>query len=306
MKHAHYLFAPTALILTQFFLAATAFGGELSPWSFLPARVLEIKGGAVAFQSAVIVDTRRPLENPMFQDYPTKYILPITNESDFLIWIEVEWRVPGEEPFMSFGKLKPKHYGVFYRKIKDIVWNTPIPVRAAIYADKNKTSPLGERDIVLQFQGGKEKELFMQTAKEVNSMTTKMGAAHGRNVGMPLLPGFQEMNLSKSVPGTAADQKLTENIQLLLWKNQSRQYWDCTHEILGAKKFVPGKTAKFKNITIKDKNLIEEGLARGDISFEKWQVRSYDNVSTYLVLMGRSPTGGTDLVAIKIEENPPK
>ncbi len=306
MKHAHYLFAPTALILTLFFLAATAFGEESSPWSFLPARVLEIKGGAIAFQSAVIVDTRRLLENPMFQDYPTKYILPTTNESDFPIWIEVEWRVPGEEPFVSFGELKPNHYGVFYRKIKDIVWNTPISVRATIYADENKTDPLGTRDVVLQFQGGKDKELFMQTAKEVNRMATKIGAALRGKVEMPLLPGFQEMDLSKPVRGTAADKKLTEDIQLLLWKNQSRQYWDCTHEILGAQKFVPGKTAKFENLTAKDKNLIEEGLARGDISFEKWQIKSCDNVSTYLLLMGSSPTGGTDLVAIKIEENSPK
>jgi len=171
--------------------SASAIGAETNPWIFLPTQALEIKGGRVTFQSALIVDTRRPLNNPMFQDYPTKYILPVTNESRKPIWVEAEWRVPGEDPYISFGKLKPAQFGEFYWKVEDIAWNIPIPVRAMIFGDENKSDLLGSRDIVLQFPEGEGKELFLQKAKEVNSVVSKMGDAHGSEVEMPLLAGFE-------------------------------------------------------------------------------------------------------------------
>lgn len=170
---------------------STTSGEESNPWKFLPTRVLEIDGGSVAFQSALIVDLRRSLKNPMLQDYPTKYILPITNKSSHPIWVEAEWRVPGKEPFVSFGKLKPKQYGEFYWKVDDIVWNTPIPVKVNIYADKNKSNLLGMNDVVLQFPEGKDKEQFLLKAKEVNSIASKMGHTHGHKAEAPLLSGFE-------------------------------------------------------------------------------------------------------------------
>ena len=164
---------------------------KTNPWRFLPTRVLNIDGGSVEFQSALIVDARQPLKNPMFQDYQTKYILPTTNKSNHPIWIEVEWRVPGEKPFVSFGKLKPNQFGEFYWKVEDIVWNTPIPVKVEIYADEDKAKVLGMDDIVLQFPEGKDKKQFTLKAAEVNSVTSKMGSAHGNVAEMPLISGFE-------------------------------------------------------------------------------------------------------------------
>jgi len=165
--------------------------GRSNPWLFLPTHELKIEGGNVTFQSALIVDGRRPLKNPWFQDYPTKYILPTTNKSNFPIWVEVEWRVPGEEPFVSFGRLKSKQFGEFYWKVKDTVWNTHIPVKVKIYADENKINLLGMKDLALQFPEGKDKEQFLLKAKEVNSITSKVGGANGHKVEMPLLSGFE-------------------------------------------------------------------------------------------------------------------
>lgn len=281
-------------------------GADSNPWKFLPTRVLEIEGGAVSFQSAVIVDTRQQLSNLLFQDYPTKYILPTTNESSFPIWVEAEWRVPGEKPFASFGKLDPNNYGAFFVKIKEVVWNTPIPVGVSIYADENKKRKLGGRDVVLLFQEeGDEKLAFLESAKKVNTMSEKNAIAHGnKKAWMPLLPGFQEMvDISEPVPGTASDKKLTEDIRLLLWKNQSRHHWDCAHEILGARPSDPTEAAEFKGLSDKDKQLINEGQARGDIAFEEWQIKSCGSVSTYLVLMGKSTQEGTDVMAVLIQED---
>jgi hypothetical protein len=252
------------------------------------------------------VDTRQQLGNPLFQDYPTNYILPVTNESDFPVWVEVEWRVPGEQPFPSFGMLEPKEYGVFSVKVKRIAWNTPIPVGAAIYADKDKRKKLGGRDIVLLFrEEAKEKEAFLESASKVNSVSEKMAFAHGsKKAWIPVLPGFQEMiDMSKPVPGTAADTKLTEDIRLLLWKSQSRRHWDCTHEILDARRHDPSETTRFENLSAKDQQILEAGRVRGDIAFEEWRIKSCSNVSTYLVLVGKSPQGGTDVVAVKIKDS---
>ena len=40
--------------------SASTIGAESNPWIFLPTQALTIPGGRVTFQSAVIVDTRRP------------------------------------------------------------------------------------------------------------------------------------------------------------------------------------------------------------------------------------------------------
>ena len=169
----------------------SAIGEESNPWLLLPTHALKIEGGNVTFQSALIVDTRRSLKNPVFQDYPTKYILPVTNKSNHPIWVEAEWRVPGEDPLVTFGKLMPKQFGELYWKVENIVWNAPIPVKLKIYANENKSNLLGMGDIVFQFPEGKEKEQFLQKAKEVNSITSKMGGAHGRKTEMPVLSGFE-------------------------------------------------------------------------------------------------------------------
>ncbi len=129
-----------------------------------------------------------------------------------------------------------------------------------------------------------------------------MSHAHGGEIQMPLLPGFQEMDLSDAVPGTMADAKLMEDIQLLLWKIQSKDHWDCTHVVQGAKQYDPNDAPNFENMSEEGKTLIEKGQERADIRFEVWQIESCDSISKYLVLMGKLPTGGTDLMAVKLGE----
>ncbi len=305
MKKAKSLFGFTVFALSLFSWTGSVIGADSNPWKFLPTRVLEIEGGTVSFQSAVIVDSRQQITNLLFQDYPTKYILPTTNESNFSIWVEAEWRVPGEKPFASFGKLEPKEYGAFFVKIKEVAWNTAIPVGVASSADEGMKHKLGGRDVVLLFrEEGEEKGAFLESAKKINTMSEKNAIAHGKKAWIPVLPGFQEMiDISKPVLGTAADKKLTEDIRLLLWKDQSRHHWDCTHEVLDARQFDPKETTKFKNLPDKDKQIIEEGRVRGDIAFEEWRIKSCSSIASYLVLMGKSQKGGTDVMAVKISES---
>lgn len=306
MNKTRRLLRLATLALSLFSSTGVSVAASPNPWRFLPTRILEVEGGAVVFQSAVIVDTRQRLSNILFQDYPLKYILPATNASEFPVWVEAVWRAPGEKPFSSFGKLSPDEYGTFFISVKEVSWNTPIPVTVTVYADEHKKRKLGGRDVVLLFrEDGEEKAAFLESAKTINTVAEKNAIAHGsKKAWIPLLPGFQEMvDMSKPVPGTGADKKLTEDIRLLLWTNQSRRHWDCTHEVLGAQRINPGESAKFENLTGKDKQFVEERRARGDISFEEWRIKSCSSIATYLVLMGKSPKGGTDLMAVKVGEN---
>lgn len=280
-------------------LAALSQGSN--PWRFLPMRVLEIEGGSIAFQSAAIVDTRQRLASPMFQDFPTHYILPVTNDSDFPVWIDIEWRVPSEKPFASSGKVDAKKSGVFFVKIKEVAWDSPIPVAAAVYADQARSRKLGGRDVVLQFRGDEaNKKAFLESAAKVNTMSEKMAILSGSKKGwLPLMPGFQEMiGQSKPVAGTAADAELTEDIRLLLWKLQSKSHWDCTHEILGAADLADA--TNLEKLSDRGKQLVEAGRARGEFAFEEWKIKSCDDISSYLVGTRRSPQGGTDVVATKM------
>lgn len=305
MKHAKLQYRFAVLALCLFNVTGVAAAAELNYWNFLPTRVLDIEGGSVSFQSAVIVDTRGQLANPALQSYPTKYILSVTNESASPIWVKAEWRVPGEKPFPSSGKLSVNEFGVFFVKIKKVLWNTPIPIKVTIYADEKNTRKLGDRDISLLFrEEPEEKAAFLESAKRVNTVMEKMAFAQGKAPWIPVLPGFQEMvDMSKPVPGTAADEKLTEDIRLLLWKNQSRSYWDCEHEVLGAHIIDPADTEQFETLGEDDKQRINEGRTRGDISFEEWRVKSCNSIASYLVLMGRDvENGGTDVMAVKISD----
>ena len=303
MQNVRYIYIQGAVLLALTMSGSYECLAGTNPWETLPTRVLEIEGGEVAFQSVVLVDTRKKLVNPYFQDYPTKYILSATNENDFPIWVQAEWRVPGKKPAAVFGKIEPSEYSEIFLNIKKIKWDSPIPVDVTIYADEAKSHKLGGRVVTLRF-GEEEKDIILQSAKKVNSLSEKNAFAFGKKVWSPMIPGFQEMvGESKPVPGTNADKKLSHDIKLLLWKNQSRRHWDCTHEILGARLFDTKKSMKYVNLPAKGKRLIEEGRARGDVSFEEWQIKSCDIVSTYLVLMGKSPQGGTDVMAAKLSDN---
>lgn len=302
-KQMSLLYVRILLLIPLVFLWATpSLGEDGNPWVFLPTRLMEIEGGTVSIQSALIVDTRQTQQNPVLQKYPTKYILPLTNESHSRIWVEVEWHIPKKKAFTHFGKLEPGAYGMFYANIKNPVWDTPVRVNAKVFSDEEKTRQIGGREIVLEFEGDEDKDQFMEFRKNVNKMSTRTSHAHGGEVQMPLLPGFQEMDLSDAVPGTMADAKLMEDIQLLLWKIQSKDHWDCTHVVQGAKQYDPNDTQNFEDMSEEGKTLIEEGQERGDVRFEEWQIKSCDSISTYLVLMGKSPTGGTDLMAVNLGE----
>lgn len=288
----------SAAVIAAGLATAVSFAQESDPWGFLPARVLEIEGGLVAFRGAVIVDTSET-PSPLVK-YPTKYILPVTNEAEFPIWVDVEWQVPGQKPFKSAGNLDPGKFGAFFVKTKEVAWNTPIPVQTTIYADAAKTRKVGGREVALFFGDGPDKDAFLKLSKETNTVLGRMADASRNDRQMPLLVGFQEMAESGAVPGTSVDDTLNHDIRLLLWRHESRHHWDCAHDILGAAAFDPQGSTEFAALPEDQRQRVLSDVARGDTKLETWQVKSCDMTTPYLLIMSKSPQGGTDVMAVPL------
>jgi hypothetical protein len=268
-------------------------------WTFLPTRVLEVDGRSITFQAAVILETRQPLTNPLLQKYPTRYLLVATNESSDPLWIEAEWRVPGEKPFASVGKLEPGAFGEFHANVKKIAWNTPIPVAISVFADQSKRRRLGGRDVVLSFSE-EDRVAFEASANEINSRGGRLSAATRGLPGakLPLVPGFQEMDLTKAVPGTKADAPRVEEAKLQIWKFQSRRHWDCSHDVSGARELDPSQSAVWERLPIDVRGRLEAARTSGPKTLELWDVTSCQSTATYLVAwVEGSPKGATVIVA---------
>jgi len=284
--------APLLILLATI----SARGSTANPYASLPTRVLEIEGGTIEFQGVLILDTRD------MDRLPLKYVLAISNANDFPVWVQVDWRAPGEAPFSGSVKFEPKSYREAFLKIRKVAWNAPIPVKVTIYADEKKSRALGGREVTLLFREGRE--AFERKTKEISS-------SHFRILGqLPTLEGFQEMNMWAPTPGTAASRPVAAYIKREIWANQSRHHWDCSHEIVGVRAGVPRtsiRSADYSSherpLIAEEKQFLEEVAARDDGTFEEWQVKSCDSVRTYLVVMRRTSTEDTrDLLILRKPE----
>lgn len=188
MKKSRVLAAISMLVFGIFSWAGAAMG---EPWSSLPTEVLKFAGGSVSYQGALILDTRGELKNIYVQDYPIKYILPTTNRSDRPVWVEAEWRVPGDEVFSSFVRLGPNDYAVFFADTREVLWDTPVPVGLTVYADEGKKQKLAGCDVALLFSA-EERDEFIREEKRINTHSEKSAIAHGKAAVMPMVSGLRE------------------------------------------------------------------------------------------------------------------
>jgi hypothetical protein len=172
------------------------------------------------------------------------------------------------------------------------VSDAPINIRIAVFADEARTRHLGSEETFLLFTNA-ERETFLKTAFR-----------EGRNT---LMTGWPEMgHPDQNVPGTLADAELQTDIQLLLWKEESKQHRDCTHESSRAEpapadssSIIAAMLAGDSAAATSARNLLERSRDTGQtglVRLERWYVRSCDALTAYEVLLLASPGGGTDII----------
>jgi len=112
---------------------------------------------------------------------------------------------------------------------------------------------------------------------------------------------------AKNIPGTRADAELQADIQLLLWREESKEHRDCLHETLRVQSLpldssvviIEMLTAGGSPATAAQ-NLLQAARdttpGDGMVHLERWVVKSCDTVTTYQVLLMPAAAGGTDII----------
>lgn len=262
---------------------ASVLAADDDPFFTCPGRVFDIDGGGlVEVVGGVIWDNRTAAA--LDERSLLRYMLVIYNRSHFPIWVQCEWSPPGQGPFSATAPMKPNERRECFVKIKkEVTWNAPIPARLTIFGDEQKARKLGGHDVVLRFDSGREQF-------EADIAKVRTGRLRIIGADTPVLSGFQEMDLAKSVAGTKVDERFVKFVKLWLSQQESRLHWDCTHEVVGVRTIAAGEplsldrmTQHGKRISASTRQSMEENRAH-DATVEEWQVRSCDEVSTYVVV----------------------
>jgi hypothetical protein len=258
--------------------------------SRLPTRAFLVQGGSIALQAGVMRNPDiQPLPIGKFR-YPTRYFITVMNETAVPVWVDVEWQFPEEKPKTWKGKrLESGRSFATWRTAFSVMEDQPIHLRFAVYSDEAHTTQIGAEDTFMRFAKS-EKEAFLKN--------------FSRSQGLPLISGWPELGaFADSVPGTLADSRLQGDIQLLVWKEESKLHRDCTHEMLGAEATPLDGSALLTTMRRTDSVAAAQLLLRAQdpaaehpVRLERWRVRSCETITTYEVLFSAAAGGGTDLL----------
>ncbi len=245
----------------------------------LPSRAFEVKGGSIEMQGGLLG----------FRDQVMLFMV-VTNRTGQTVWTEVAFRLPGgDERLQELKKISSGRWPV-----PNVAWDTQYPFTVSVFKDKERKKALGTEESFFFFEGGADRAGFEDLRAKLPP-----GKASAIN-------GFRELtttSLSAAVTRTAATSQLQVDITRRLFTEESKSHKECQHGVLKAEPY--GENDRSLIIAEMGKRAQElEGKlrAKGDMLVEKWFVKSCNIVSTYEVLLTRSPAGGTDILVKKIAE----
>ncbi len=254
------------------------------PTPQLPARAFDIESGTVWVQGGVIFG---PQDQVML-------VMDLQNKTQRRIWAEVEFQLPETGEFVqAFEKVKGEDTTRYGWPIDSIAWNTEYPFRISVFDDRKRRTPIGT-----------EESFYYFDEDEREWVEAGLQALRGEQV--VLVVGFRELTLdglTAEVPGSLAERGLRRDIVLSLFSEESKLHKECEHTALKAEQYGENDRSLITAEMGKEAQELEGRLRpRGDMFVEKWYVESCNMVSTYEVLLTRSPEGGTDIMVKKIVE----
>lgn len=280
-----------------------------------PTRAFLVEGGSIALQAGVMQnpDVER-LPFGKFR-YPTRYFVTVMNETGGPVWAEIEWRFPGEKPKPYKGsRIDPGETSWFWWNTWGVSTEKPINIRISVYSDERLTSKIGSEETFMLFDAGKDKEEFLRSFSGDVWSALREPESRKRSPRRGVMwSGWPEMgHVAKNVQGTLADAELQGDIQLLLWKEESKQHRDCKHETVRAEPaplessaIITGMLAAGGTTATAAQNLLERArdpVQQGVVHLERWVMGSCGILTTYEVLLMPSPGAGTDIIIKKAAE----
>jgi hypothetical protein len=104
-----------------------------------------------------------------------------------------------------------------------------------------------------------------------------------------------------SVPGTAADASLQADIRATLQKLEAGTGSDCQLKLESAEASTPGRSKRYTDLSPESKKTIDDALQGDRMRFEIWRGTSCGVAVAYEVWLLRSPDGGTDVSATRLD-----
>lgn len=259
----------------------------------IPTRAFVVDGGSIGLQSGVMRNPRAQAGDSGASRYPTRYFLMIRNETQAHVVAGVEWQFPGEEWKKGGGTgIAPGKDMAFWQDKFGVIADTAINVRVTVWAAKTPLTVIGSEETFLRFSSA-ERDGFLSVA-----------FAQGQNT---MMTGWPEMgHPATDIPGTRVGAELQSDIQLLLWKEESKRHRDCKHEtaqvtpapldssaIIAGMLAAGGAPAKAaRNLLKKARDVPQSGM----VHHERWVMKSCDVLTTYEVLLAPARRGGTDII----------
>lgn len=258
----------------------------------IPTRAFVIGSGSIGLQSGVMRNRAVTPGDSGLARYPSRYFLVVRNETDSVVAIGVEWQFPGEDwKKGGLTGLVPGQDMAFWQDKLGVIADTAINVRVSVFAGRNSPTKIGSEETFLRFTST-ERDEFLRVAFEQGHQT--------------MMTGWPEMgHPADSIPGTQSDAQLTSDIQLFLWKEESKQHRDCKHEtvratpaVLDSSSIIAGMLASGGRPASAARNLIKkahQGRERDVPHLEYWVMASCGDSTTYEVLLAPARRG-TDII----------
>lgn len=268
----------------------------------IPTRAFVVGSGSIGLQSGVMRNRAVSPGDSGLARYPTRYFLVVRNETDSAVVVGIEWQFPGED--WKKGGLTALVRGqdmAFWQDKFGVIADTAINVRVSVFSG-SATPPvkIGSEETSLRFTSS-ERDGFLRVAFEQGQQT--------------MMTGWPEMgHPADSIPGTQSDAQLTSDIQLFLWKEESKQHRDCRHEalratpaVLDSSTIIAGMLATGGRAASAARNLIKkahQGRDREVPHLEYWVIASCGDSTTYEVLLAPARRGTDIIVHRTVRDSP--
>ena len=248
----------------------------------LPTRAFDIRNGSVRMQGGLIGSRD---EIGLF--------MVLANKTQRTIWAEVEFRLsPSGKLLQGFEKLKKGKTQMYRWTISEVIWDTEYPFTVSVFEDKKRKKPLGTEESSFFFEGD-EGEQFESLRGELQPNQATV------------INGFRELtssSLTAEVKGTAADNRLQEDITRTLFAEESKLHKECEHKVIRAEPYLESDRSIIADGIGREAPELERGLrAKNAMWVEKWFVQSCKTVNIYEVLLLMEAGSKTTIMVQKLD-----
>lgn len=270
----------------------------------LPEKAFDVEDGFVGVVAGVMPSPAATSALPIGKlKYPTRYFVELRNESPYPLWLDAAWTFPEKGKAVTSKtvrgkKVPPGGTYIFYSDKLGVLAEQAIVVDIQAWSDEKRVNRVGSQKAEMRFDQA-DVDAFL--AGFPNAFKGK-SSDYSQAI---IISGWRDLPAPRTdVPGTLADATLQTDIQLLLWKMDSRKRWACEREVVGAETIDAGDSEMLSEQSGETRQQAQLEQFGDVLNMERWTVRSCGQDITYEVLMSASRAGGSDIAVFELAGGP--